>query len=469
MSHENLSAEIDPNARRDMILADLQRTSDVTTVSKGTKQLVSLGVDKFSHTISPEQRVDQDLEVIINAGGELFAVVKASAQVEIEGDNVALSDYLLTRLATGGGETRASIVGFLSEKPMQVGVRKLSELGMPDIDDRIAKEHFSVAVVDGELRVIANATNTHETQIITPRAPEYEEVAVGGLQRTIQHNDEQERAEGVVETPAWDPDNFALWSIPSAAARMYLEAGGMRNQSRWPYTVNGAILGNIYNGRGVIRRDSRIDGGVMVHLDSRGNPVAEAVEIDFEKDKIYARWLEEVKHIATKGGAQQMTGKQAMDAAYEVVRKRMQYSQANAEEVIAFRTGGSTKRSDYAGKTVPLADFMFAGVGVCRHQAATVAVMMEKLIDEGLIAGEISLDANTNWNATGEEIIDGHAWARYKDADGTVYIIDVVSEVHGQLVDTDGDDFWNYARAEDRALLLTHRARVRAKRELVSA
>jgi len=457
-----------------MLAADLLRTSKETPVPKGQERAVPLGANRFSRAENANLQVGQDLEAVIIAGKELFGVVKAEAKVVVDGIEQPVSRRLLTRFATSAGETRASLVGFITEEPMQVGRTKLINLGITDGDGRLSREHFTVAVVDGELKVRANATTSNETQIVTwqaPKAPEHEEVAVKGLKKIFGRSKKQENEDVVPEASSWNPSDVYMWSIDSATAKTYLQLGSMGNKASWDYTMMAAVHSPElqYGGRDILRRDSKIDGGVMVHFDELGRPIDEAAEIDFDGDEIYAEWLDEVKARAIDSDMQRITGKSLVDAVFAVVHEKMRYSLVDTTQVIADRTGGSTDRAQYAGKTMPLSAFLHAGVGVCRHQGATAALIMERILkdlanaNEGMLTGEVSFDANINWNAMGDERVGGHAWARFKSGDdGEVYIIDVAQGFHGRLVDAKGDHLWKYARPEDEALL-------RASREGASA
>ena len=58
--------------------------------------------------------------------------------------------------------------------------------------------------------------------------------------------------------------------------------------------------------------------------------------------------------------------------------------------------------------------------------ALTCGVILEKLIEEGVMEGRVSVDRKTMKK-------QGHAWCRYKGPDGAVFIIDVAQRYCGKL------------------------------------
>ncbi|MCK4826180.1 hypothetical protein KA005_61120, partial [bacterium] len=109
------------------------------------------------------------------------------------------------------------------------------------------------------------------------------------------------------------------------------------------------------------------------------------------------------------------------------------------------RVGGDQK--------VMLDQFLRYGVGVCRHSALTAGLLLELLIKEKYLDGQVSVDRNT--------VEGGHAWARYTNTKGTVYIIDITQEFFGTLDEAVVNGKWDYSREEDKKfmhLIRAHRA-----------
>jgi len=70
---------------------------------------------------------------------------------------------------------------------------------------------------------------------------------------------------------------------------------------------------------------------------------------------------------------------------------------------------------------VSLDIFINNGTGACRHLSLVAAALLEKLIDEKIIEGKVSVD-KARFDIDG--VNKGHVWARYTMNNGTVYIID---------------------------------------------
>lgn len=95
---------------------------------------------------------------------------------------------------------------------------------------------------------------------------------------------------------------------------------------------------------------------------------------------------------------------------------------------------------------VALNKYIQKGVGVCRTQGVLSAYLVERMIGENRLEGTVSVDRNTRKTLDG--IAGGHTWARYRDTEGTVYIIDPAQGFVGCLEDAT-DKNWDYRRTED--------------------
>ena len=99
----------------------------------------------------------------------------------------------------------------------------------------------------------------------------------------------------------------------------------------------------------------------------------------------------------------------------------------------------------YGDREVSLDLFLETKIGVCRHRALAVAALLEMFKEEGLISGQISIDRSGK-----DEYGDGgHAWARYTDEDGVVWILDASMDYFGRLMDSPPDG-WEYFRPTDK-------------------
>ena len=95
-----------------------------------------------------------------------------------------------------------------------------------------------------------------------------------------------------------------------------------------------------------------------------------------------------------------------------------------------------------------LSIYIDEGVGVSRHQALLTATIIEILHNRGILNGLASVEHNNEWKENGEN--GGHAWVRYTDSIGSVFVLDVAKNFFGTLEESqERDDGWNYLHPED--------------------
>lgn len=198
-------------------------------------------------------------------------------------------------------------------------------------------------------------------------------------------------------------------------------------------------------GRHPITRDSAIDGGVYWGTYGR-----EAIVVDGEK---YPDGLNNAMNriygvIRSPDGT--VDKSKVLRAVYDTVRNMMRYD-ADAVNAIFDRSGGK----DYT--KVALDVYVQEGVGVCRHQALFAAQILERLRTEGIVGGSVSVDRNMVRRPEHiDDSYDGHAWVRYTNSGGDIYIIDPAQGRIGLLdnliAQRDSGDVsvWEYARPDDR-------------------
>lgn len=195
----------------------------------------------------------------------------------------------------------------------------------------------------------------------------------------------------------------------------------------------------LYAGRRIIHRDSPIDGRV-----SLGAGYREAVLVDSGQDPYITALYKEAYQKANSYGAYHVfmqrlgfSGHNAearvISAVYRTVRKRIKGSKKGLNELIKKARIGN-------GQIVPLGFFIKAGKGVCRHMAPACGVLLELFRKAGYIKGKISIDRNTAKT--------GHAWCRYTNSGGEVYILDVAQDYIGRLEKAKN---WDYRRPDERA------------------
>lgn len=174
----------------------------------------------------------------------------------------------------------------------------------------------------------------------------------------------------------------------------------------------------VWQGRPIIGRDTRINGGVYVGAGER-----EAVVVDDLKQpeliEAYRTLLGRIQGRDT-----------VLRSVFDLTKQLLPYNENTVEQI----TGGFEP-----DQKVGLSVFVRAKGGVCRHQALLSGYLLEKLKDDGVVRGTASIDRNY---VPGE---GGHAWVRYKNSAGEVYIIDPAQNYIGRIEDA-GEGRWFYER-----------------------
>lgn len=180
-----------------------------------------------------------------------------------------------------------------------------------------------------------------------------------------------------------------------------------------------------FQGRPVISRNTPVDGGVY----TSAGPSSPAIVVDSEK-------YPEINNLYKRAK------KTAKNRFFDDIPPILHAVYATVDEVFSHRGDDKSEELEKSFKSdqkVTLDVFIKKGIGVCKHFALTSAALLEKFRREGLLKGKISLDRNTM-----EE--GGHAWCRYTDPKGEVYILDLAQGFLGTLEDSDGKAKWSYRR-----------------------
>jgi hypothetical protein len=185
-----------------------------------------------------------------------------------------------------------------------------------------------------------------------------------------------------------------------------------------------------YKVRPIIQRNSKINGGVYLSSHKR-----EAIVVDFEESTNLQYLYTDVLKAASKNGVVQKD--KLLEAVYDTVAQAMTENDLEKIQDIVKTKYGANKD----GK-ISLGVFLKEGMGVCTHKALACGSMIEKLIDDGYLAGKVSVDRNSM-------LYGGHAWCRYTDAKGTVFIIDVAQHYLGKLKNANPEHEWAYRRPDD--------------------
>lgn len=364
---------------------------------------------------------------------------------------------------TDNSDKRAQLLSVV--RPGEVSV-----VGRNDLDaanDTLSSKHFSVELDDsGEVKFTDTSVNS--TDIVTFDRHEKSEKTIGpkGLGRFIRRSKGGATEDKQVDISEYISD-INGWSVKS---QVLLDAIAPEQQpeSDWGYTqrpgdlikLRGELKGYEepfvdqhgvetpakFEGRDVIKRDSKINKGVYIVPG-----IQEAIVVDDmpkatnetnwrpkkrEYDKAYEHFKLKAKFrgVSVEHYVQQGQELATLTAAFESATEKLDYDKPMADAVSEL----------YSDKKIDLEVFLNEGKGVCRHQALLAAYYIERSIDGGFMKGSVSVDRNSI------EGRGGHAWARYTASDGTVYILDPAQQFVGTLEDSRSNGGWNYSRPEDK-------------------
>lgn len=218
------------------------------------------------------------------------------------------------------------------------------------------------------------------------------------------------------------------------------------NRPHWSYTGNfeqdyrnnplfeerhDPKIGNgdtFFVGRPIIHRDSPINGGVYL---MGGN--GEAAVVDDLKDAVLRKTYQTFRSLLPKDLSE--IKRNALGLAWKLTQEKIPYSQ-DGINIIHQALGIGADRKIYLGV------YIENGAGVCRHQALLTGYLVEKLTKEGILGGKVSVDRNFIKGR------GGHAWVRYTNSQGEVFILDPAQEYIGSLKGAPKNG-WNYKRPED--------------------
>lgn len=187
-----------------------------------------------------------------------------------------------------------------------------------------------------------------------------------------------------------------------------------------------------YQGRPLIGRDLPILGGVYIGAGGR-----EAIVVDEKYGKllpIYQELLNRQEQVVQSGGKFKDG---LLNEVWNITKEYLPYNDQVLEVIDQDYSGG---KKDYK---ITLDTYIDRGGGVCRHQALLAGYLIEKLGKEGMVKGQVSVDRNS---IPGK---GGHAWVRYTNSGGKVFIIDPAQDYIGPLESDDNTSRWFYERPED--------------------
>lgn len=188
-----------------------------------------------------------------------------------------------------------------------------------------------------------------------------------------------------------------------------------------------------YLDRPIIGRDSPINGGIYL-----GGNTREAIVVDYQNSSQLRLAYRQAKEMATDNSGKVKRGK-VLQAVYDLTKDKIEFSGDEVDLIIKNNSVGKD------GK-ISLGIFLQEGYGVCRHMALLSALLLEKFVDEGHIRGKPSVDRNSCFHSA-------HAWCRYTNYSGTVYIIDPAKNFLGTLQNSKEKMVWEYFRDNDKVKL----------------
>ncbi|MDO8551356.1 MAG: hypothetical protein Q7S03_01585 [bacterium] len=201
-----------------------------------------------------------------------------------------------------------------------------------------------------------------------------------------------------------------------------------------------------FAGRRIIGRDTPINGGVYLGSGKREAIVVDGQKYPQELNETYSELRRMMSLPSSVRG-----GKSILEMVYDISGSRLG-GNINEEEFnrrtqgLRFQITGrasSTWEGNIEDVKVTLNDFMRLKAGVCRHRALLAGYLLERLINEGVLKGRVSVDRNT---VRGR---GGHAWARYETPERRVFIIDPSLGYVGRLDKAPKTkDGWSYARPQ---------------------
>lgn len=178
--------------------------------------------------------------------------------------------------------------------------------------------------------------------------------------------------------------------------------------------------------RHLIGRDTPINGGFSASMDE-----PDWVIVDDQRDlNLQQAYMELLRRLRERGWDFKQF---ALSEVFKYVQEKIPYD----KKIYAKISGDSIDER----KPIPLTNY-FQG-GVCKHQALLAAYLLEKLVNAGALRGKVSFDSNRFF------VFGGHAWVRYTNSVGTVFIIDPSQNYCDQLSPVDQDRRWQYERPEE--------------------
>lgn len=359
--------------------------------------------------LAPDERVAIDLETPLadreevqrqlGAGGPLVANVDAGGKrfyiLDMRETDSNRDFYIADD--TFSMPERRGFKGVLEDEPVTIGRNHHTErFAYPGT---VSGDHFGVTYHGGEL-AIDNLRPTNKTLVTARLAPEYDNGPLPEDVADIRTEAAVRRAE---RHPAY---------------------GEKDQEAPYGYYMNHPILG---------RRSRSVDNGVYLGSSSR-----EAIVVDGKSQalrEVYGdvaaglRWeLRNNRTVPVEALLRNVTDK---------VQEVMPYDGEAAERI---------SREYQGDQLVGLSRYVNEEAGVCRHQGLMAAYVIENLIRDNHITGNVGVERNTNLDVGGT-----HAWAVYTPEHGNedAHVVDPAHDFVGTKAQARREGRWEYSLSSD--------------------
>jgi len=228
-------------------------------------------------------------------------------------------------------------------------------------------------------------------------------------------------------------DGAAEWRYTSVA-REYVNGPGRQRSFEELFRPN---VSGKYQGRRQIHRDSKINGGVYLTVSPIENmPISEACVVDDKTQPVLLRCYGELRMRAELAQKQDNLplNHVILDEVFQYVGEKLPY---NLDFVKTFASNCEP------GTKVALEVYIENQAGVCRHQSLLAGYLLEKLVNDNVLHGKVSVERNF---IPGE---GGHSWVRYTNSAGDVYILDPAQHFIGTLEEAKRGACWDYRRPKE--------------------
>lgn len=232
-------------------------------------------------------------------------------------------------------------------------------------------------------------------------------------------------------------DTKHFWDITEYAER----AAGL-NHPRPPVSLLEEHLlkvPRVWQEKEVIERDTRINGGVYL-FSKDGKTLREALVVDDERSPELKAIHDEVRKRMVQESIKR--GVPQKNLAFSVISGVLNEVMPYFDGVIEATEALTDK---FVGQEMDIGENIRNHAGVCRHKALIGAYVMERLIDEGVLKGRVSVDRSCD-----PVTKKGHAWIRYTSASEEVFIFDPAKDFIGTLRQGMAEGGWDYRRPTDK-------------------